>query len=70
VARIVRKILSAERSTDSPAAVPRQPEAGDRAADGGDVQKAPRPATAAEASIIGKLESSRYRPMLFGVRRR
>ena len=29
-----------------------------------------RPATAAQASVIGGLESSRFRPMLFGVRRR
>ncbi len=29
-----------------------------------------RPATAAQASLIGSLESSRFRPMLFGVRRR
>jgi hypothetical protein len=29
-----------------------------------------RPATAAEASRIGKLEPSAYQPMLFGVRRR
>jgi hypothetical protein len=31
---------------------------------------AKRPATAAQASLIGSLESSRFRPMLFGVRRR
>jgi hypothetical protein len=70
VARIVRRILSAERAAKTAAAVPRQPGAGERAADGGDVQKVLRPTTAAEASVIGKLESSRYRPMLFGVRRR
>jgi len=29
-----------------------------------------RPATAAEASVIGKLEPSTHRIMLFGVRRR
>jgi hypothetical protein len=70
VVRIVRETVRAERAAETPA--PPAPRAGgnDGAADTQAAQEAPRPATAAEASLIGKLESSRYRPMLFGVRRR
>lgn len=64
IEQIVRDTIGAER-TAQPAAAPTVTQRLDSAP-----TPAPRPATAAEASVIGKLESSTFRPMLFGVRRR
>jgi hypothetical protein len=70
VERMIEEAIGAERERSAaqvPAIVrPRQTLAS------GTQGEAPakRPATAAQASLIGSLESSRFRPMLFGVRRR
>ena len=66
--KAVAEAVRAERSRDQTAPT-RQPE---RVQTTAEIPAAapPRPATAAEASVIGKLQSSVFRPMLFGVRRR
>lgn len=70
VERMIEQAIGAERERSAarePAGV-RTPQA-QAAAPRGEAP-ARRPATAAEASLIGALESSRFQPMLFGVRRR
>ena len=68
VEKMIETALAGERRA-APAA-PSTPAAAAAAADRPADKPAPRPGTAAEASVIGRLESSRFRPMLFGVRRR
>ncbi|HEX8511863.1 MAG TPA: hypothetical protein VF688_02010 [Allosphingosinicella sp.] len=70
VERMIDEAIAAERDRSAarqPAAVRTQPNA---APTPSGEAPAKRPATAAQASLIGSLESSRFRPMLFGVRRR
>jgi hypothetical protein len=65
---LVREAVKAE--TARQAAAPRSTAAAAPPAELAAAPAPPRPATAAEASVIGKLEPSTQRIMLFGVRRR
>ena len=65
VDRAVRAALERGAAGPAPASVPLAPPGGTKAE-----TRPGRPATAAEASVIGKLETSSSSSMLFGVRRR
>jgi ribonuclease E len=65
VSEAVRDALARQAAPPGPGPERASPETGAQARG-----PSKRPATAAEASVIGKLEGSAYSPMLFGVRRR
>jgi hypothetical protein len=67
---LVREAMRAETARQ-PIAPPESPApARQPPPEGAPETEARRPATAAEASVIGPLERSGFNPMLFGVRRR
>ena len=70
IEKLVEKAVRAELDRRPPApTLPPAPARGQAAGEAAE-PAAKRPASAAEASVIGKLERSSFSPMLFGVRRR